>query len=111
MDEGRCEIRLTRRYDASAEEVWQALADPRSLERWLKPPTGVVVSRREEGRSLELDWGPPGEEPSVVSLAVRAEGEQTVLVVEHRRLEAARGMRYLEHWPRALARLEDEVAA
>jgi hypothetical protein len=54
---------------------------------------------------LELDWSPPGEPPSVVRIELRAEGERTLLVLDHRRIDAALGMRYMRDWTRALERL------
>jgi uncharacterized protein YndB with AHSA1/START domain len=102
----RCEARFTRRYDASVAEVWLALTDPVSVARWLAPPAGVEVVRSERGRLLELDWSPPGEAQSVVQIELRAEGERTLLVLDHRRIDAALGMRYMRDWARALERLE-----
>jgi len=108
MTEGRCEARFTRRYDASLDEVWHALTDPQSLARWLAPPPGVSVVRAEPDRLLELDWSPPGEPPSVVRIELRAEGEKTVLVLEHSQIDAALGMRYMRDWGRALQRFDTE---
>ena len=106
MNDGRCEARFTRRYDASIEQVWLALTDPASVARWLAPPPGVEVVRSERERLLELDWTPPGEPPSVVRIELSAEGERTLLVLDHRRIDAALGMRYMRDWTRALERLE-----
>src|SRR5436309_667432 len=48
MADGRCEVRLTRRYvEASPAEVWAALTD---LDRWLAPPQGVAVAHVEPER-------------------------------------------------------------
>jgi hypothetical protein len=41
---------------------------------------------------------------------VRAEGSGTVLVLEHRQIAAALGMRYLSRWSARLARFDEEVA-
>ena len=106
---GRCEARFTRRYDAAVEEVWHALTDPRSLQRWLAPPPGVTVTRSEPDHLLELDWSPAGEPPSHVRIELRAEGERTVLVLEHSRIDAALGMRYMRDWSFALERFDDEL--
>jgi uncharacterized protein YndB with AHSA1/START domain len=101
----RCEARFTRRYDAPVAEVWRALTDPASVARWLAPPAGVEVVRSERERVLELDWSPTGEPQSVVRIELRAEGERTLLVLDHRRIDATLGMRYMRDWTRALERL------
>jgi uncharacterized protein YndB with AHSA1/START domain len=104
VPDGRCALRVTRRYDAAPAEVWSALAD---LDRWLGPPQGVTVRRAEPDRRLELEWRPDGEPPSEVVVELRAEGARTVVVVEHSQIEATRGMGYLAAWGRALDRFED----
>jgi hypothetical protein len=103
MADERCELRITRRYDASPAEVWEALMD---LDRWLAPPPGVTVLGAESERRLELDWRPHGEPPSTVSVELRTEGGRTVLVLEHTQIDATLGMRYLAAWSRALDRFE-----
>jgi uncharacterized protein YndB with AHSA1/START domain len=103
VSDGRCALRLTRRYDAPPAEVWTALAD---LDRWLAPPRGVTVRRAEPERRIELDWRPDGEPPSEVVVELRAEGAQTVVVVEHTQIDASHGMGYLAAWSRALDRFE-----
>ena len=105
MSDGRCEARFTRRYDAPVEEVWLALTDPASVANWLAPPAGVETARSEAGRLLELDWTPRGEPRSVVRIELSAEGDRTLLVVDHRRIDAALGMRYMRDWSHALDRL------
>ena len=106
MSDGSCALRLTRRYDAPPHEVWRALTDPGSLERWLSPPPGVEVRTAEPERLLELEWRPPGEAPSIVTLELRSDGDRTILVVDHRRLTATLGMRYVSRWTRVLERFE-----
>jgi len=103
MADERCELRITRRYEATPAEVWEALMD---LERWLAPPPGVTVLNAEAERRLELDWRPRGEPPSTVSVELRAEGGRTVLVLEHAQIVAALGLRYVAAWSRALDRFE-----
>ena len=67
---GYCDVRFTRRYDATPAEVWAALTEPDSVARWLGPvPTSVRESQPE--RLLELDWLIPGDEPSVVRFELR----------------------------------------
>jgi hypothetical protein len=103
MADGRCEVRITRRYEASPAEVWAALTD---LDRWLAPPQGVTVAHAESERRLELDWRPEGEPPSAVTVELRVEGNRTVLVLEHSQIDATLGMRYIAAWSQALDRLE-----
>ena len=106
MIDGRCELRITRRYDASPAEVWAALTD---LEGWLAPPLGVTVVHTDPEQRLELDWRPEGEPPSTVTVELRREGGRTVLVLEHAQVEATLGMRYLAAWSRALDRFESSL--
>jgi uncharacterized protein YndB with AHSA1/START domain len=78
--------------------VWRALTEPESLARWLAPPPGVELRAVEPERILELVWQPEGEEPSLVRVELRADGSATTLVLDHRRIAAALGMRYLRLW-------------
>jgi uncharacterized protein YndB with AHSA1/START domain len=103
---GFCEVRFMRRYDATPAEVWAALTEPESVARWLGPvPTTVRESERE--RLLELDWSPPGDEPSVVRFELTARDGGTQLVLDHRRINAVTGMLYAERWMNTLLRLDD----
>jgi uncharacterized protein YndB with AHSA1/START domain len=104
---GFCEVRFTRRYEATRAEVWAALTEPESIARWLGPvPTTVRESEPE--RLLELDWLPPGDEPSVVRFELRQrEGGGTELVLDHRRINAVQGMLYSDRWFNTLRRLDD----
>jgi uncharacterized protein YndB with AHSA1/START domain len=117
-----CELRFTRRYSAAPEEVWSALTEPESLRRWLAAPVEIdlrsggsfrlQLSDREtmEGRirtveprrTLELDWARADEEPSVLRFELSRDGDGTVLVLDHRRIEAQLGMRYAAVWERRL---------
>ena len=126
-----CEIRLTRYYDVPSGEVWTALTEPESLARWLAPartvdlePGGSIelgsggeralaarVRAIEPGHLLELDWMPPGEEPSIVRFELSADGAGTMLVLDHRRVNAVLGMRSLARWERQLRRLDPLLAA
>jgi uncharacterized protein YndB with AHSA1/START domain len=105
---GFCELRFTRRYDATPAEVWAALTEPESIARWLGPvPTRVRESEPE--RLLELDWEPPGDEPSVVRFELIATASGTQLVLDHRRVNLAQGGLYMERWTPALRRLDELV--
>src|SRR5204862_4984020 len=103
--QAQCSVRLTRRYPDPPPEVWAALTEPDSLARWLRPGFDVPQTEVEPGRILELDWRPPGEDPSVVRIELEADGPGTVLVLDHARVEAPTGMRALWFWTAALARL------
>jgi uncharacterized protein YndB with AHSA1/START domain len=123
---GTCEVRYTRYYRASPEEVWAALTEPASVERWLAPVTEIDV--REGGafdlqldgarpvkgrvraadpsRVLELDWTGPGEQPSIVRFELTADDAGTTLVLDHRRIDAEIGMQYMTRWQQHLTRLD-----
>jgi uncharacterized protein YndB with AHSA1/START domain len=127
---GFCEVRLTRYYSAAPDEVWAALTDRDSLARWLAPPGDVDLRRGgsfelqlkegetmngrvrsvEPSRLLELDWRAAGEDPSIVRFELSADGGGgTVLVLDHRRIDASVGMRYTARWERHLDRLDAVV--
>jgi len=112
--EATCAVRLTRYYAAEPAAVWAALTEPASLARWLGPMAAsfeTSVRAAEAGSFVELDWAPPGEPPSVVRFELRAEGEGTALVLDHRRVEARLGMRAMRLWERHLAQLDAELGA
>ena len=103
---GYCEVRFTRRYDATPAEVWAALTEADSVARWLGPvPTNVREAEPE--RLLELDWLVPGDEPSVVRFELIATESGTELVLDHRRINAVQGMLYSERWTNTLLRLDE----
>jgi uncharacterized protein YndB with AHSA1/START domain len=126
---GTCEVRLTRHYRAAPDEVWAALTDPDSLGRWLA--AAVEIDLRSGGsfrlqlterermdgrvraveppRTLELDWMRTGEEPSIIRFVLSPEGDGTELVLEHLRIEAQIGMRYMAVWERRLRAFDAEV--
>ena len=107
-----CEVRLTRRYDASREEVWAALVDADSAGRWLAPAADTWLSglrEVERGHVLEVDWRRSGEPPSVVRVELVADGSGTTLVLDHRRVAAVLGMRYIGRWTAALARFGERL--
>lgn len=107
-----CEVRLTRRYDASPDEVWAALVDAESAGRWLAPSADTWLRglrEVERGRVLEVDWRRGDEAPSVVRVELVADGGGTKLVLDHRRVAAALGMRYIGRWTAALARFEERL--
>jgi len=88
-------VLLRRSYDAEIEDVWDALTDPERIRRWFMPLSGDLRA----GGSFQLEGNAGGEilhcEPprllrvtfggptSIVELRLRAEGEETVLELEH----------------------------
>jgi uncharacterized protein YndB with AHSA1/START domain len=125
MDAGHCELRLTRRFDATPAEVWAALTEPDSIGRWLGRTAAIDLSAGgafalasgvdarvrevEPERVLELDWRFAGEAPSVVRFELAAEGDGTLLMLDHRRIDERFGMAYVSRWTSALARFAREV--
>jgi uncharacterized protein YndB with AHSA1/START domain len=127
--QGTCEVRLRRFYRAAPEEVWAALTEPDSLGRWLAAPVEIDlrsggsfrlqlsdretmdgrVRAVEPPRALELDWRRDGEDPSIIRFALSPDGDGTVLVLDHRMIEAQIGMRYAAAWERRLRALDAEV--
>jgi uncharacterized protein YndB with AHSA1/START domain len=113
MSTGRCSVRLTRRYAATPAEVWSALTEPVSLARWLGKPewaeAGGLVREVQPERVLELDWQPAGEDLSLVRVELSRDGDATLLVLDHRLVEARLGMTYSQHWTVRLDRLERQL--
>jgi uncharacterized protein YndB with AHSA1/START domain len=91
--------------------VWRALTEPESVARWLRPGFEVRQTPVEPERVLQLDWTPPGEEPSVVRLELSSDGSGTILVLDHTRIEARLGMRAAQFWTDAVDRLPLKVRA
>lgn len=124
---GVCRLRLTRYYDASPPELWEALTSATSVTRWLAPvhdleleaPGGGFDVRRdghvvvradvralEKERLLELDWSVPGEGRSVVRFELEPRDGGTVLSLDHSLVDARVGMRTLARWETHLGRLD-----
>jgi uncharacterized protein YndB with AHSA1/START domain len=131
MSSGHCEVRLRRHYNAPPAEVWGALTEPDSLARWLARPLDVElvaggafvlelpggggqidarVRTVQDGRVLELDWGHADEARSVVRFELHADGDGTLLTLDHRRIDEPVGMAYISRWTNALDRLDRELA-
>jgi uncharacterized protein YndB with AHSA1/START domain len=128
--EATCEVRFTRYYDAAPDEVWAALTEPESLARWLAPPDELDLSPGasfalrlaeatltahvravEPGRLLELDWQDFADAPSIVRFELTPSRDGTVLVLDHRRVNARVGMRYMRIWERHLGLLDELVGS
>jgi uncharacterized protein YndB with AHSA1/START domain len=88
-------VSLRRTYAASVDDVWDAVVDPERLRRWMLPVSGDLrlggtfqlegnvggeIRRCERPNHLTVSWGAPN---SVVDLRLTAEGEGTVLELEH----------------------------
>ena len=131
MSTAHCTVRLTRRYAAAPSEVWDALTDRESLGRWLASVVDVQlvaggafvlalagdggridarVREVEAERVLELDWSHAEEERSVVRFELAPDGDGTLLVLDHRRIDEPIGMAYIARWTRAFAQLDRELA-
>jgi uncharacterized protein YndB with AHSA1/START domain len=70
----------------------------------------VAQRELEHERVLELDWRPPGEEPSVVRIELTPSGTGTTLVLDHARIEAVHGMQAMRFWFAALESFPLETA-
>ena len=95
----RCSVRLTRRYRATLDEVWDALL----AGRWLgTDAVGITVI--EPRRVVELALP-----ESVARIELSREDDVVVLVLDHEDLHAPVGMRAMRMWTQALGRLESEL--
>ena len=88
-------VTLQRRYPAAVADVWEAITDPDRVRRWFLPLTGDL----RPGGTFQLEGNaggdilscePPehlavtfGGETSLVDVRLSAEGEQTLLILEH----------------------------
>lgn len=127
----RAGVRFERRYDAAPEEVWSALTEPERLTRWLAnvaelelrvggrfalvwqedgQRTDGTVLALEPGRLLELGWTYPDEPDSAVRFELTADGNGTVLVLDHRGLPPAAIAGYGAGWHSHLDSLEAHLA-
>jgi uncharacterized protein YndB with AHSA1/START domain len=133
MSDRTREVRREASFDATREELWEAITDHRLLAEWLAEdveldpvPGGDArfevdgeerrgfVLRVEEERSIAWTWARPGEAPSEVELTVDAvAGGRARLVVVERSVTsapAARGLAW-DHRLEGLARALALVAA
>lgn len=88
-------VLLSRTYDATAEDVWDAITDPDRLRRWFLPVSGDL----REGGNFQLEGNaggdiltcsPPkllrvtfGGETSIVEVRLTPRGERTTVELEH----------------------------
>ncbi|MFB6398233.1 SRPBCC family protein [Polymorphospora lycopeni] len=88
-------VRLRREYPAPVEDVWDAVTDPDRLKRWFLPISGDLraggsfqlegnaggdILTCEPPRLLKVTFGGP---TSLVELRLTADGDDTVLELEH----------------------------
>ena len=88
-------VRLTRTYDADAEDVWDALTNPERLARWFSPVTGDLkvggnfqvegnasgeILRCDRPTRLSLTFGAP---ESIVDLRLAEDGGRTTVELAH----------------------------
>src|SRR5690242_14187798 len=99
--DGERSFRLTRRYDAAPAEVWAALTEDESVERWLGRPLGTIV-HADPPRVLELDWSSEREPHARVRFELVARDGGTLLVLAHTGIGASVGMQTLQWWTRRL---------
>jgi uncharacterized protein YndB with AHSA1/START domain len=117
-------VLMTRRYDAAAEAVWDAWTNPERLARWLGSVSGELrpggeallemtaeitvtcrITECEAPHLLAVVWCHPGEPESAGRIRLRADGEGTVLELEHARLPAELRVGYGYGWEDFLDRL------
>jgi uncharacterized protein YndB with AHSA1/START domain len=98
-------LRFQRAYDATPEEVWDAVTEPESIRRWLfaeavvEPRVGgvfqLVWSDEESAGGAVLSWEPPsllevewneGESRTILRIEIVASNGGAVLVLDHRNL-------------------------
>jgi uncharacterized protein YndB with AHSA1/START domain len=115
---------MSRRYRAPVGEVWDAWTDPGRLARWLGSVSGTLrpggeallvmspditvpcrIVACEPPRRLAVIWSHPGEPESAAEIRLRADGDGTVLELEHGRLPAGLSVGYGYGWEDFLDRL------
>jgi uncharacterized protein YndB with AHSA1/START domain len=110
MSETAMEVRREARFEASVDELWEAITDQRMLAEWLaddvelEPVPGAdarfevdgeerrgLVLRVEDERSIAWTWARPGDAPSEVELTIDAvaDGASRLVVVERATASAA----------------------
>jgi uncharacterized protein YndB with AHSA1/START domain len=102
-------VRVQRRYAATPAEIWAALNDPDSVQRWLGRPMPGAVTIVEPQRVLEVEWNLPGEPASRVRFELHDDESGVRLVVDHRGLERAASTGYGEGWKVHLADLDSVI--
>jgi uncharacterized protein YndB with AHSA1/START domain len=107
------QVERERTFEATPEEVWEAITDERLLSEWLAddaeidPEPGGEVRFRvvEEGRRLAFTWSRDGEGPSQVEFTLEPAVSGTRLVVVERALKAPLASGTGHRWQGALEEL------
>jgi uncharacterized protein YndB with AHSA1/START domain len=132
-DGERRSVRFEREYAAPVERVWAAVTEPEQLRGWLAVG-GAVLEPRVGGRFevrmtpddketawgtvlafdpprlLEVEWSYEGEDESVLRIELEPRGDSTLLVLDHRLLQARQAPGYGSGWHAYLDALEDLLA-
>jgi len=129
----RRSVRFEREYAAPVERVWAAVTDPEQLRLWLAAGGAVLEPRVggrfevrmtpdeketawgtvlafEPPRLLEVEWRFEGEDESVLRIELEPRGEATLLVLDHRLLQAGQAPGYGSGWHAYLDGLDDLLA-
>src|SRR5699024_4866986 len=123
LSSGGASVEFTRVFNASAEQVWEALTDATQLAAWLAPtdlqlaeggdlsialpqwPVEGTISTVDPGRELGYQWRTTDAEPSHVHFTLQPAGIHTRMVLQHRRIDHNDGLAYLAGWHVYLTRL------
>jgi uncharacterized protein YndB with AHSA1/START domain len=132
-DGERRSVRFERVYAAPPERVWAAVTEPEQLRAWLAVG-GAVLEPRVGGRFevrmtsddeetawgtvlafdpprlLEVEWRYEGEDESVLRIELEPRGGGTLLVLDHRLLQAGQAAGYGSGWHAYLDALDDLLA-
>lgn len=117
-------VRMSRRYPAPVTDVWAAWTDPERTARWLGAVSGdlrpggeallvmaedvevpCLITACDPPRRLAVTWRHPGEPESAAEIRLRADGDGTILELEHARLRAGDAAGYGYGWEDFLDRL------
>lgn len=128
VDGGRCTVHFERLYDATAEELWQALTEPAQLAGWLADAPRLelraggeirldfgdgeemhgVIREIEPLRVLEYTW--PEAWESVVRFELHPRDGGVLLVLDHRALPTEKAPSYGAGWHSHLDMLDAHLA-
>lgn len=128
------EVRFERWYPTDPDDLWEAVTVPARVARWLGPiygdlrvggryelrmgqdvpdaadnATGEVLAC-DPPRTLAVTWVFPDETSTRVDVALRRQGEGTLLVLRHTGLADAAARGYGGGWHACLDQLDDDLA-
>jgi uncharacterized protein YndB with AHSA1/START domain len=122
-------VRVSRRYAAPVADVWAAWTDPGRTARWLGAVSGDLreggeavlvmtedikvpcrITACDPPRRLAVTWCHPGEPESAAEIRLRADGDGTILELEHARLRPGDAAGYGYGWEDFLDRLATLLA-